>query len=872
MIKHSPTTTSVNTTSHKILNSYANLNNTIPIINGPTNGHTNTSEYEMKANEKNGQRSSSLPLKIMLNGGKNGSAEKIIKSWNGNSTLVNKCVDNLHNNDCKGNHGQHTNQYKNGPSIFLTYKYNHLSLSEHFLNLIQEKNLENSLNSLKKNKLIKLNYAINKSDLIKDYPKLSFSNNNNNSNQINLNKQIAIRTQKLEEAAAEIPEVVAASVQNDLNENREKAKEKEEIKKVDTTNEINKNDKTTHTEETNLIKENHLIKETNAILLDDVLREVSVCLDALLAKVVDSSLEETISMNSTCNNSNKSNSETEKTTNLDEQSKAQLEFDSTNPEVASSSSDLPLELNETASQTATDNKLTVRIEKCQENTSSLESSSLNSTENSSGIYSGSDEASSTNLIKTRNDLDSSVNNDSLTILEDNLANVDNETCQYLEDDFSQSSSCEEEELEYRKFLPKKSCLASKSKLFIDITCVGDSTGLSNDPETSSPLIPTTPVSPSSHHSSTFSSSSINTTTTDDSSSNPGNSTKKRVFFADTCGKELFTVRTMSEPSNCPPKLTSKIVQYFLNREFDYKSSSNGFSASNSGEFSNYANGISQQAQNLHETLMQNQPNSFFSSNRNYDYGISGFNYSNDSSAHNLSGSIAFYSLNFAQPAADYFNFKKRLDNNFVSLENVLLNSFKINGTIKVKNNNFHKYVFLRCSFNGWSSYEDIQTQFVSYDFYSSPNSTSLFFGGTNYHEIANPQHKEYDTFRFEFQLPKTVKSTIDSNNINNSNNITASIQFCICYRSGAGSETREYWDSNEGKNYEILQYVIDLEQKKPSNTKQSNNSNHRQQKASSSIFKFDINNYKGNPSKSLVNNNNIGTSSTSYMPSEEIYY
>ena len=44
---------------------------------------------------------------------------------------------------------------------------------------------------------------------------------------------------------------------------------------------------------------------------------------------------------------------------------------------------------------------------------------------------------------------------------------------------------------------------------------------------------------------------------------------------------------------------------------------------------------------------------------------------------------------------------------------------------------------------------------------------------------------------------------------------TASIQFCICYRTGTGDETREYWDNNDGLNYEILQYLIDLERLKP---------------------------------------------------------
>jgi hypothetical protein len=137
------------------------------------------------------------------------------------------------------------------------------------------------------------------------------------------------------------------------------------------------------------------------------------------------------------------------------------------------------------------------------------------------------------------------------------------------------SSSYEEELEYRKFLPKKSCLASKSKLFINITGVSDNGDLATA-ATSSPLIPTSPVSPSTHFSSLNLTNSNNSTAATINGSNELNiSSKKRVLFADTCGKDLFTVRTMSEPSNCPPKLTSKIVQYFLNREFDQSSKASG---------------------------------------------------------------------------------------------------------------------------------------------------------------------------------------------------------------------------------------------------------------------------------------------------------
>ena len=146
--------------------------------------------------------------------------------------------------------------------------------------------------------------------------------------------------------------------------------------------------------------------------------------------------------------------------------------------------------------------------------------------------------------------------------------------------------------------------------------------------------------------------------------------KKRVSFADVCGKDLYTIRTMSEPSNCPPKLTSKIVQFFLNREFSNQQQNgngNGFKSPYGASSKNggvYGDG-----------------GDFFSRTRNYGYGISTSNYSND--LNQLAGTIAVYSLNFAQPSADYFKFRQRIVDSSVSLENVMLNRFQINGTIKV---------------------------------------------------------------------------------------------------------------------------------------------------------------------------------------------
>lgn len=354
-----------------------------------------------------------------------------------------------------------------------------------------------------------------------------------------------------------------------------------------------------------------------------------------------------------------------------------------------------------------------------------------------------------------------------SIIESKIETDLDETYRNLEDDIS---SCDDDL--FKDFMPKKSCL---KKLFIDTS------DLESVNATSSPLNPSSPTSPTF---SLSSSSSVNST----SICSPNLSTvavKKRVSFADNNGKELFTVRTMSEPSNCPPKLTSKIVEYFLNREFN----------------------------NSNSNLNKLNSHEYYSNYRNYDYGISALNYTNDMSS--VQGSIAVYSLNFAQPAGDYLKFRKQLDEKNVCLENVLLNRFSINGTIKVKNINFQKHVFIRCSFNNWASHEDFHTQYVPSEYYStpmgpsSPTLSAAFYGNNpNY----QPHHKDYDTFRFNFELPKTV----DQKPLNTPNN---TIQFCVCFKAGASDE---YWDNNSGLNYEILQYVIDIEKLKPNNQDKSN--------------------------------------------------
>jgi protein phosphatase 1 regulatory subunit 3A/B/C/D/E len=197
----------------------------------------------------------------------------------------------------------------------------------------------------------------------------------------------------------------------------------------------------------------------------------------------------------------------------------------------------------------------------------------------------------------------------------------------------------------------------------------------------------------------------------------------------------------------------------------------------------------------------------------------------------LTGSIAVYSLNFNQPASDYLKYRNKLNDNKCSLENVILNRFQITGTIRVKNIHFSKQVFVRCTFNNWQTSEDYQAVYLpgnDYPYSSSSSrstcsSLSSTFFAINAPEYYNePKHKEFDTFKFEFQLPKTVDGNQSNTNETNAN---ASIQFCICYRSGTGTpEQAENWDNNDGVNYQILQYIIDIEKLKQPQQQQQNRS------------------------------------------------
>ncbi|KAM3725781.1 Protein phosphatase 1 regulatory subunit 3B [Dirofilaria immitis] len=120
---------------------------------------------------------------------------------------------------------------------------------------------------------------------------------------------------------------------------------------------------------------------------------------------------------------------------------------------------------------------------------------------------------------------------------------------------------------------------------------------------------------------------------------------KSVRFADDCGKELTTVRVMTEPSDYPPTINASVIHRLL--------------------------GKTEEEEKCHQTT-------------------------------------ASWVISFKQPASEYIKFRETLEGGFVALENVVLKNeiCHMVGTIKVKNITFEKKVFVRFTSDGWKSFLD----------------------------------------------------------------------------------------------------------------------------------------------------------------------
>lgn len=127
--------------------------------------------------------------------------------------------------------------------------------------------------------------------------------------------------------------------------------------------------------------------------------------------------------------------------------------------------------------------------------------------------------------------------------------------------------------------------------------------------------------------------------------------------------------------------------------------------------------------------------------------------------------VDLWETRFVQPASNYLEFRRRVTQDCVSLENVIVkqNECAVDGTVKVKNLDFAKEVFVRMSSDGWLTSEDTFCAFVE------P-------GPLNQNGVST-----YDTFGFRLQLPIHSRR----------------LEFCVCFR----CKGEEYWDNNGGSNY-----------------------------------------------------------------------
>ncbi|XP_075060714.1 protein phosphatase 1 regulatory subunit 3B isoform X2 [Mixophyes fleayi] len=122
-------------------------------------------------------------------------------------------------------------------------------------------------------------------------------------------------------------------------------------------------------------------------------------------------------------------------------------------------------------------------------------------------------------------------------------------------------------------------------------------------------------------------------------------------------------------------------------------------------------------------------------------------------------------LDFVQPAADYLDFRNRLQADYVCLENCMLKERSLVGTVKVKNLSFQKSVKIRMTCNSWQTFTDYECQYVK-DTYAG---------------------SDRDTFSFDINLPGDLQTN-------------KRIEFAVSFECNG----KTYWDSNKGQNYKII--------------------------------------------------------------------
>lgn len=152
-------------------------------------------------------------------------------------------------------------------------------------------------------------------------------------------------------------------------------------------------------------------------------------------------------------------------------------------------------------------------------------------------------------------------------------------------------------------------------------------------------------------------------------------------------------------------------------------------------------------------------------------------------------------VDFRQPASAYLEFRQKVEENKVSLENVIIKETEhlIVGTVKVKNVSYNKEVIVRSTCDGWKTHEDT---YCTYTVVGSGLASAYTL---------------HDTFSFKLTLPPKSRR----------------IEFCVCYKCEAG----EFWDNNDGRNYSLTNRVMPRQESSiffpshPYNSSSSNRNN-----------------------------------------------
>lgn len=151
-------------------------------------------------------------------------------------------------------------------------------------------------------------------------------------------------------------------------------------------------------------------------------------------------------------------------------------------------------------------------------------------------------------------------------------------------------------------------------------------------------------------------------------------------------------------------------------------------------------------------------------------------------------------LDFTQPAADYLDLRNRLKAQQVCLDTCAVQEHLLSGTVQVQNICFRKCVSVRITFDSWSSFEDVQCQYLN-----------NVYGCT-----------DTDTFSFSVPVPQNLDAS-------------SRVEFCIQYQ----TEDRVFWDNNHGNNYRLV--VAEADGGRSSETSEV----HRDQRDQRDLMDFD---------------------------------